>query len=511
MRATPSRVRRTAQFSLREILPDARWLGTDDIHIGACASDAQHIRPGDLFVAVVDKDGDGHDAAEIAVNRGASALLVERMLPLDVPQCVVADTRVAFGRVCQALAGQPTDNLFTVGIAGAHGKTSVSLLVAAVLNHRRSGVGVATSLAFSDSRVSTPSTTDTVTPPQLADLLARTKVNGCKHAVVELTAETLAQRFATGVKLDIAVLTNLSDRDTDRFGSASNEREIQLRLLELVKAKGTLVLNADDPRTRRLLDRAERPLLTFGMSPSADVRAEIVERSPSEQMFYLSAGEEMVPVRTKIVGDAHVMNCLAAATVGLLHGVPLTKIARGLESVDAIPGRLDRVECGQEFSLYIDEARNPAALASALRTARQLASGRVWCLLSAPGELDRAGQAEMGTVAERLGHSLVLTSEGAATGDSLELAHRLLDGIKQPGKAQVIPDRTKAIAWVLERARPGDVVIVAGMGHRGYKESPRRKSLVDDFVLCRRWLYDTKNQTPKIIPFPNLDQRARGA
>lgn len=511
MRAVPSSSRRNALFPLSKILPDARILGADDISIGACASDATHVRPGDLYVAVVDAEGDGHDAAEIAVSRGAAALLVERMLPFDIPQCIVPDSRIAFGQVCQALAGHPSKEMFTVGVAGAFGKTCVSLLVASVLNHRRTGVGVATSLAFSDSRVSTPTLDNTITPPQMADLLARSKFNGCQHAVVELSGETLAQRYATGVQLDIAVLTNLNERDSERFGSAANELEIQLRLLELVKPKGTLVLNADDPRTRRLLDRAERPLLTFGMSAAADVRAEIVERTASEQLFYICAGEEMVPVRTKIIGDAHVMNCLAAATVGLLHGVPLTQIARGLETVDAIPGRLDRVECGQDFHLYVDEARNPTSLAAALRAARQVTTGRVWCLLSTPDDIDRATQAELGSVAERLAHSVVLTGEGPAHDSSLELAHRMLDGFKQPGKAQVVPDRAKAIAWVLEHAKPGDVVVIAGMGHRGYKESPRRKTTVDDFVLCRRWLYDLNNQSPKIIPFPKTNRRAKGA
>ncbi len=155
-------------------------------------------------------------------------------------------------------------------------------------------------------------------------------------------------------------------------GSLKNYRRAKRRLFEHLKPGGFAILNADDPETRFVLPELESPVITIGMHAQAQLQAQLLERCPSEQTFLLVAGQETVPVRTHSVGDAYIYSCLSAAAVGLVMGLDLTMIVRGLEQLEQIPGRLERIECGQEFSVFVDQAHTPTTLAAALQASSKL-------------------------------------------------------------------------------------------------------------------------------------------
>jgi UDP-N-acetylmuramoyl-L-alanyl-D-glutamate--2,6-diaminopimelate ligase len=231
------------------------------------------------------------------------------------------------------------------------------------------------------------------------------------------------------------------------------------------------------------------PLITVGMRTTAQLQARVLERCASEQTFLLTAGQECVPVRTRTMGDQFVHCCLSAAAVGLVMGLDLTTIVRGLESLDYVPGRLERIECGQEFSVLVDHAQTPSALALSLHALRQVTTGRVICVYGATQWQDMEQRAAMGRVAERGAHVGVITSNNPGHEPPLEIAHDILSGFKSPGKSHIIPDRMKAIHWALSEAQPGDAVIITGKGDEPFQTLGNRQIHFDDRKITRRWLH----------------------
>jgi UDP-N-acetylmuramoyl-L-alanyl-D-glutamate--2,6-diaminopimelate ligase len=202
-----------------------------------------------------------------------------------------------------------------------------------------------------------------------------------------------------------------------------------------------------------------------GIDTAAEITAVPIEQCPSEQTFLLTAGSETVPVRTQMIGKHHVSNCLVAAAVGLAYNIELATVVRGLESVGHVPGRLERIECGQPFSTFVDGARTPGALAGVLQALRPVVAGRLICLFSTDGRADRVRRARLGRIAEKYADQLVLTSGNARRQDAKDVFGDVLSGFHCPGAATVIADRVTAIHWALGTARPGDCLLIAGTRH----------------------------------------------
>jgi len=477
-----------ASVSLGNLLPAAR-LTRGNIIVRAVCTAADRCQPGDLFVGVVTSEGDSHDDAAIALAKGAVGVLTERLLPLNVPQCIVEDTREALGRVCQALAGNPCDELRTIGVVGTRGKTVTTLLLASMLEAAGEAVGVVSSIGLSDSMEQVITPCSTPRAPKLANWLERMTIAGAQSAVVELSAKGLAERRAAGMEFDAVVLTNLKRSEQPWHGTEENFRRANLRALEMLKPGGFAVFNADDVDSEQALANVDLPVLTFGMIGEAQVTATVIERCPSEQTFLLQAGSESIPVRTAIIGNQHVQNCLAAAATGLAMGMDLATIVRGLEAVKFVPGRLQRIECGQNFNVFVDSARSPEALAASLRTLRQAGTGRIICVMGCEGGKNKELRPRIGHVLDRCTQLSIITSDDPRHEQPLQIAHDILDGHERPHLTHTIPNRKKAIQFALESARPGDTVIIAGKGDRCFQRVGSGKQQHDDCQVARDWLY----------------------
>ncbi len=480
---------RADSISLRDVLPGGKFFGGEDIRVRSCSSDSRNCRPGDVYVALVGAEEDGHDHVNEALSRGAVAVVAERLIPASVACCVVPDTREAYGILCQHLAGQPHRHLELVGITGTFGKTITAMLMASVLEAAQRPTGVTCSLGYSDSEVTTPADTATPAPPELARWLARMVVSGCSHGVVEVSSEALASRQLAGVQFDAAILTNMRREHLDLHGSVKNYRRAKQRLFEHLKPGGFAIVNADDTASRGLLQNLDVPLITVGMHETAQLQAQLLDRCPSEQTFLMVAGQETAAVRTKMVGDQYIYSCLSAAAAGLVMGLDLTAIVRGLEALEHIPGRLERIECGQEFSVFVDQAHTPTTLAACLHTLKQVTSGRLICVYGAATWQEGQQRAALGQVAEKIADVGVITSNNPGHEAPLQIAHDILDGFENPGRAHIIPDRAKAIQWALGEARPGDTVVIAGKGDQKYQIIGQRPMAFDDCQIARQWLF----------------------
>ena len=478
-----------ASVSLGNLFPAAR-LTRGPITARAVCTAAHRCQPGDVFVGVVTSKGDSHDDVAEAVKRGAAAVITERLLPVQIPQCIVADTREALGRLCQALAGNPTDGLRTIAVAGTRGKTVTGLLVAAMFEAAGEAVGVLSSIGLSDSMEQVITPCSTPRAPQMAHWLERMSLAGCDAAVVELSSRALAERRAAGMEFDAVIMTNLKRSELAWHGTEENHRRAALRSLDMLKPGGFAVISADCVDSEEALAAADVPVLTFGLHGDAQVTATVLERCPSEQTFLLQAGSESIPVRTAMIGDPHVQKCLAATATGLALGMDLSTIVRGLESVKFVPGRLQRIECGQPFSVFVDSARTPDALATSLRTLRQAGTGRIICVMGCPGGKNRDFRPRIGHVLDRQAQLSIITSDDPRHEEPLQIAHDILDGHERPHLTHTIPNRAKAIRFALESARPGDTVIIAGKGDRRVQKIGSGSQPHDDVEVARRWLHE---------------------
>lgn len=479
--------------SLRELLPDAEFRGSKDILAFGCTTQPHKVQPGDIFVALSDAANRACDLLTLAIQRGCSAVVLEppaRDLP--VPQCVVSDAREAFGRICHALAGNPSQHLKLIGVAGANGKTTTCWLIAGILSAAGYKTGLLGSLGYFDG-LSTVAAED-CTPPadQLAGLLGRMVQNGCTYAVMEASDSALAKSYIAGAQFDTVCITNFAGEhgqdhaaDDLRF---TTQRATQ-RFFRYLAPEGLAVVNADDPVAADLLRHFDGPALTIAIKAPAEISAVLLEQCASEQTFLLMAGNEAAPVRTQMIGMHHVYNCLTAAAVGLAYGIDLVTVARGLESVRQVPGRLERIECGQPFTVFVDCASTPDAFRTVLNTLRGVVQGRLICLFGTAGEEDRHLRPLLGRTVSELADMLVLTTSDPADDNPHVGIEETLLGVHQRCPAVVIVDRRAAIHWALAQARPGDCVLLAGSAHVGYRLGSEQIAVADDRAIARHWLY----------------------
>lgn len=476
--------------SLRELLPDARFVGADDIRATSCSADSRACREGDLFAALPGSMFDGQDFAIHAMALGARAILSDRPLPeVPLPVCVVPNVRAAYGKVCHALVGDPTRRLKAIGVTGTNGKTTSTYLAAAVLEAAGWPCGVIGTLGYFDGIDVGRTSLTTPDAAELASLLARSEINGCTHVALEASSHGLAQERLAGASLDVVAVTNIRHDHFDYHGAAEAYWHSKARILEHLSTDGIAVFNVDDPGVRRLAESFHGPALTVAIDESAEITATPAEQFLSEQTFLLSMGDLTVPVRTSLIGRHNIYNCLVAAAIGEVYGADPSAIVRGLESVSDIPGRLERIECGQPFGVFVDYAHTPDALDNVLSALRPLTRGRLICVYGAGGDRDRSKRAQMGRVVEQLADYSIITSDNPRHEDPQSIADEILQGVQRRSICQVELDRAAAIARALEHAAPGDCVLIAGKGHETCQQFEDEELPFDDREAARAWLY----------------------
>lgn len=434
--------------------------GAQGATVTSCTSDWRRVQPGDAFVAVLTADSDGHDYADRAVKRGAAAIIVERPIPVHaVPVYHVDDTRVALGELCQALVDSPSQRMRVIAVVGDQGKAATIALLESIYVAAGYEVGVLSSLKSFDGMTRSEGIDDELTPSALAARLARMEAAGCSHVLLEVTSQTLAQMKLAGMELDTVVATTVDSARLDLHHTVKNYRDAQRRVLDYLSPTGLAIVNADDPVSCRWLSEITGPALTYGLGDEAQINGVIVEENACETVFILGAGTDSAAVRTSIIGRQHVTNCLAAAAVALAHGVEFQTIAEGIENVKKLPARMERVDCGQEFAVFVDAAHTASGLRSTLRAARALSRRRVICVM---GDVARAtaGESEaIRQVLDKMADVTIVTDAVTAADEAWLVAHA-----NQPSrdKLQIAVDRQEAIAWAVAMAGEGDVVVLAG-------------------------------------------------
>ncbi|MBX5435591.1 MAG: UDP-N-acetylmuramoyl-L-alanyl-D-glutamate--2,6-diaminopimelate ligase [Alicyclobacillaceae bacterium] len=485
---------------LRQSLVRCRVYNPGEAEVTAVTADSRRTGPGSLFIAIRGDRHDGHEFAGEAVARGAVALLVERELPdCPVPQLVVPDTRLAAAIVADRFFGHPSHRLRMIGVTGTNGKTTVTHLIERILLHGRRRTGLIGTVGMRIDGQPVDLATTTPTTPEAVELQAalRAMVDaGMSHCVMEVSSESIERGRVAGTRYQVAVFTNLSQDHLDFHGTMDNYRAAKGKLFSRLgnafgDGPGTTicgVVNADDPNAAYFRAQTAAECIGYGFGETADVRAVEVRLYADGARFraVTFAGEADVSMR--LTGRFNVSNALAAIAVGLVEGVPLPVIADALAQVERVPGRLERVDAGQPFTVLVDYAHTPDSLEKALETVREFAEGRVLTVVGCGGDRDRTKRPLMAAVAVRLSDVVIFTSDNPRTEDPEQILDDMEAGLNRADKGsrwERITDRRQAIVRAVNLARPGDVLLIAGKGHETYQIVGRTKHHFDDREVAR--------------------------
>ncbi|CAN5908960.1 UDP-N-acetylmuramoyl-L-alanyl-D-glutamate--2,6-diaminopimelate ligase [soil metagenome] len=477
-------------ISLRRLLPEARFLGCEDLEVAGCSADSRRIDPGQVFVALRGDCHDGHDFIARALERGAAGVVVERPCPeAGRPQVLVPDARRALARIGFALAGDPCTGMEVFGIAGSAGKTATAHLLRSIFEAAGVRVGLIGPDGWSDG-VDTfhagPSTPHAVA---LAEMLASMVDQRCQAAVVEIPDESLQDCQVEGMRFASAAVTQIPLDGREEAEATRSRRARFARLCRRVKPDGAVVFNADDPDSALLgAVNLEAEAWRFGLDPTADLSAVIEPMDAEGSRFLLKGlGREAV-VELRLIGAEAVRHALAAAALARAGGIDPEAIVEGLQAVDVVPGRLERVAAGQPFDVRIDRARTAPELRRAFSALRDSGAGRVLCVLGAEGDGDRARRLALGQAAETGADLVILTTDSPRAEDPDQILDDLSSDFSKPGRVRILSDRRQAIETALGLAGPGDAVLIAGRGRQKYQIFANTAHPFDDADTARQWL-----------------------
>jgi UDP-N-acetylmuramoyl-L-alanyl-D-glutamate--2,6-diaminopimelate ligase len=465
--------------------------------------DSRRVNPGDAFVAMRGEASDGNKFIDKAIASGAVAIVSDSASerPREgAAWAQVQNGRRALARLSANFYGRPAERLALTGITGTNGKSTTAFLLEAILSaaNRKSALVGTIEYHVAGRILPAPHTT-----PEALDLnriLAEAVGHGATDAVMEVSSHALAQERVYGIPFDVAVFTNLT---RDHLDYHRNMEEYFASKQVLFEGCGTdpprvSLLNADDEYGKQLAKISRKrgsEVLTYGLT-SGDFHADKVDITPRGARFDLATPEDVVPVFSPLLGKVNVYNILAAAGAAYARGCKPEALAKGIVSLARVPGRFERVDCKQPFTVVVDYAHTDDALRNLTALAREFArqakqKGRVITLFGCGGDRDRAKRPLMGEAAGRGSDFAVLTSDNPRSEDPLAIINDAMVGLQRSGtKYKVQPDRKMAIALAVREAAPGDIVLIAGKGHEKVQVTREGSIPFDDVEVTREILRD---------------------
>lgn len=466
------------------------WPGDEPfggVLVGGVAFRSDLVSEGDVFFCIPGFAHDGHDFAADAVARGAAALVVERRLDLDIAQVVVADTRVALAHAAAVRYGHPSRAMSVFGVTGTNGKTTTAYLIDSIMRcaGRRTGLIGTVETRIGDRRLDAVRTT-----PESADLqqlLAQMRAEGVGACAMEVSSHAIDLHRVDGVRFEAVGFTNLTQDHLDYHHTLEEYFSVKRRLFTEHES-GARVVNIDDALGAQLAHDLD-DVLTVGTVEGAAVHASGIVLGPSGTRFTLQSDDRRAEVALPLAGAYNVSNALVAAGCSLAAGVELSVVVSGLESAPQVPGRLERIECGQPFSVVVDYAHTPDSLEKVLLAVRDVCEGKVIAVFGCGGDRDPDKRPLMGAAAAAAADECVVTSDNPRSEDPASIILQIEDGMRgysTPYEVEV--DRRRAIQVAISKALPGDAVVIAGKGHEDYQIFADRTVHFDDREVAREAL-----------------------
>jgi UDP-N-acetylmuramoyl-L-alanyl-D-glutamate--2,6-diaminopimelate ligase len=465
-----------------------------DIPVTGVAYDSREVRPGQVFVALKGLQTDGSFFIRQAVDRGAVLVVSEQeQTGLTVPVLQVKDARAALAILAAEFFGHPSEKMRVIGITGTNGKTTTSYLVASIFEAAHIKCGVLGTVAYRIGDEVRESSHTTPEAPDVQQLLREMLDRGCGACAMEVSSHALSLRRVDAMTFSAGIFTNLTRDHLDFHGDMDSYFRAKRRLFEMLPRDAPSLINLDDPRGPAVVEVSAKPV-TYAINQHADITPGPLTYSGEGLTFDIRTPRGMLQVRSKLVGRPNVYNILAAVSAAIALDLPFDAIEKGIQTLDAVPGRFEVVSGPQDdITVIVDYAHTDDALRNLLETARPLAHGRLITVFGCGGERDRTKRPLMGAVAGRLSDVIVITSDNPRREDPGRIIEEVQRGITtdtlRTGSQQfAIVDRRAAVAKAIEIARPGDLVLLAGKGHEKYQIVGDASLPFDDVAVAREVL-----------------------
>ena len=516
---------------IREITGDLSQVSYSDV-----CFDSRKIKAGDLFVALSGISVDGHEYIQSAIKQGAVAVIGMETVPvkLSVPYIRVADSRAAMGWAAAALYNFPSNDMTLIGVTGTDGKTTTSIYLYNILREAKLSAGLISTVSavVGDEEIDTGFHVTTPDSPDIQRYLAHMRDNGITHVVCEATSHGLSQERLTGVDFDIAVVTNITHEHLDFHKSREAYFAAKGILFQKLgtkprKCAPLAVLNLDDPDSYHFLDQLinvpKAVYSALNSDPNADCAIEkliITSSGMTAEVCFRQKGfvdsEQKIRVQTKLLGNYNGENMLAAMTAAVYGlGIAPEIAARGIANVTGVPGRMQIIDMGQDFTAIVDFAHTPNALSRALKAARDMLpidsdavnkGHRVIAIYGSAGLRDREKRRMMPDVSVALADITILTAEDPRTEPLNSILKDMVDEAIAHGAVLnenlfVVPDRRDAIRQGLKLAQPGDIVLSLGKGHEQSMCFGTEEFLWDDRTAMKAALSEMLHKEGPAMPF----------
>src|SRR6185369_7558666 len=454
--------------------------------------DSRRVEKGFVFFAFPGSRVDGRRFAQNALDLGAVAVVSDLPRPAEF----IGDwIQVEHGRQALATASRNfyhhlDERILFTGITGTNGKTTTAYLIETILRGAGKITGLLGTIEYRLAEEVRPSPNTTPESLDVMRFAAELEMRGGTHLISEVSSHALALGRVYGFHFHTAVFTNLTRDHLDFHGTMEEYGAAKRRLFAGPPAPQWAVLNADDPVSKTMTpDHPGSRTIWFGLAADAGLRAENIVSGFSGLRFDVLWNGRRANVESPLLGRVNVSNILAAIGTGLSYGLDLDAIASAVPACRAVPGRFEPVDQGQSFLVAVDYAHTDDALRNAIQTARSLSKAKVITLFGCGGDRDRTKRPLMGMAAAELSDFVVLTSDNPRSEDPLAIINDALVGLGRFDTPYIAePDRAKAIQIAMERAQPGDVVLLAGKGHETYQILKDRTIHFDDRETAREIL-----------------------
>ncbi|MDD4909886.1 MAG: UDP-N-acetylmuramoyl-L-alanyl-D-glutamate--2,6-diaminopimelate ligase [Candidatus Omnitrophica bacterium] len=453
-----------------------------DIEIKGVSRDSREVSSDFIFIAVDGFRQDGRAFIDEAIRRGARAIVSKcGALPGRGNICFlnVADDRKAEAVIASNFYSHPSRKIKLTGITGTDGKTTTSYLTEAIFNKGgfKTGVIGTVEYRYGGKRMEAANTTPGAV--KLQALLSSMLKAGIDYAVMEVSSHALEQARTDGLLFKSAVFTNLSPEHLDYHKTMEAYFQAKSRLFQGLGAGSRAIINKDSPYADKLLGICKADTLTYGIGPAACVRADDIALGDTGSSFIMRTSGASVKISTSLIGRHNIYNILAAACVGISEGIDLETIAEGVKQLVFVPGRLEAVDRGQDFRVFVDYAHTDQALQNVLSALRQCSRRRIITVFGCGGGRDKLKRPRMGRVAAEMSDLCFITSDNPRDEEPLDIIKDILSGISK-NNFKVVADRGQAICEAVAEADTADVVLICGKGHEDYQIYGKKKIRFSD-------------------------------
>ncbi len=480
---------------LRDMIRDLQnpdIIGNLDKEITKIVYDSRQIEAGSLFVCIEGFKVDGHSFIDKAIQNGAIAIVIEKNITEYVEGVTyirVADSRESMAYLSAVFFDYPLKKLDLIGVTGTNGKTTTTYLIKNMMDNIGIGIGLIGTIKNIIGDKTLPATRTTPESLDLYSLYKKMNDAQLSQVVMEVSSHALDLKRVIGMRFKIALFTNITQDHLDYHKSIDDYLKAKCKLFEQIKADGYAVINIDDPKSDQVIKSSQGELITYAIEREADLRAVDIKLSPQGASFVVK-GLMNFPVNMKLTGLFNVYNTLAAIGCGYALGLSGEEIKQGLEKVDGVAGRFELVDEGQDFSVIVDYAHTPDGMENVLKTALAFVKGELIVVFGCGGDRDKGKRPQMGKMAVKYGHHVVLTSDNPRSEEPMEIISDIEVGI-QDSKIpyNIISDRKEAIFYAIDKAKADDMVIIFGKGHETYQIFKDRTISFDDREVAREALH----------------------